>query len=82
MADKQLIRRSIDVIPTVDAVPVVHAHWERVGTGITERIACSNCKSSCGSWKSPPFCSQCGANVLILMIPVSVMLAWSMNKRR
>ena len=27
--------------PTVDAVPVIHAHWENIGSGHAE---CSNCR--------------------------------------
>lgn len=32
---------AIDEMPTIDAKPVVHAHWEKVRKG---RHICSNCK--------------------------------------
>ena len=35
--------------------------WETAGFGITERVICSNCRSSKGSYLKPPFCNQCGA---------------------
>lgn len=37
--------------------------WIKTGFGITERIVCSNCGSERGSFKRPPFCSQCGADM-------------------
>ena len=37
--------------------------WITVGEGITERVVCSNCKSSRGSFMLPPFCNQCGAKM-------------------
>ena len=53
----------ISEAPTIDAVPVVHGRWEVAGIGITERIVCSHCKSSEGSFMRPPFCNQCGARM-------------------
>lgn len=37
--------------------------WVKVGSGITARIVCSQCKSERGSFARPPFCNQCGAKM-------------------
>lgn len=57
----------IDTAPTVEAKPVVHAHW----TG-SDGTHCSHCKRSymdvadADSWESsdiPDFCPYCGAQM-------------------
>lgn len=47
-----------DVFPIVDAVPVVHGHWEYIG-GYGYQYRCSKC-FSCASHKTN-FCPHCGA---------------------
>lgn len=42
---------------------VKHGEWVKVGIGIAERIACSQCGSDRGSWQKPPFCCDCGAKM-------------------
>ncbi len=54
----------IDKLPTVDAVPVVHAHWIKTGRG----MRCSNPKCNCLSslWDDnlkSTFCPWCGAKM-------------------
>ena len=46
----------IEMLPAVDAAPVVHAHWiDRDG-----KTWCSECGASNKAYK-PPFCPHCGA---------------------
>lgn len=42
---------------------VKHGEWVKVGIGITEIIACSQCGSDRGSWQKPPYCCDCGAKM-------------------
>lgn len=48
--------------PTVEAKPVVHAHWEYLGVSAGKRIyRCTNCKAEiCGTAN---FCKECGAQM-------------------
>lgn len=64
----QAVHATIDALPTIDAEPVVHAHWiyERYkgmwpcGSRRPEQ-KCSNC----GSWSQTDgnYCSDCGARM-------------------
>lgn len=54
----------VDAMPTVEAVPVVHAHWIKTGLG----MRCSNPKCNCLSslWDDnlkSTFCPWCGAKM-------------------
>ena len=56
----------INDIPTVEAVPVVHAEWIHVpssdmATG--QAYECSNCKKMRYGSFLPPFCQMCGADI-------------------
>lgn len=61
--DEAVLCEDICKIPAADVVEVVHGEWVKAGSGITERIVCSNCHSHKGSYLKPPFCSQCGAKM-------------------
>ena len=51
-------KEAIDLIPTVDAVPVVHGHW--VFSEKDDMFYCTNCKN--GSVRNDyPYCHWCGA---------------------
>lgn len=70
------LKSEIDLIPTVDAKPVVHAHWERTGwnrknLSIPNEVhyewKCSHCKRY-KIWKKktqklPNYCGGCGAQM-------------------
>lgn len=52
--------------PTIDAVPVVHAHWETVSTCGSEDVCrCSHCnrKASFSFYDKIPYCWNCGAKM-------------------
>lgn len=56
-------RMSVHYAPTVDAVPVVHAHWIK-NSGDSYTVKCSNCKSErilADSWFE--YCPKCGAKM-------------------
>lgn len=51
----------IETLPTVDAVPVVHAHWEKVGKYDWQ---CSACKIGVPySFTGFHYCHNCGAKM-------------------
>lgn len=53
-------------IPTVEAEPVVHAHWviERWSSGYIKRCSCSNCGNHPRDAYDPPkYCDNCGAHM-------------------
>lgn len=61
---------SIEVImkalPSVEAEPVVHAHWiiERWGSGYIKGCDCSNCGNHPrDSYNLPKYCDNCGAHM-------------------
>lgn len=59
---------AIDMIedaPTVDAVPVVHSHWEHKITDDGENIGiCHNCKYPVSwFWEQAKYCPNCGAKM-------------------
>lgn len=68
--DPEIILNSI---PTVDAVPVVHAHWfaEKDDGGFFDFCLCSNCKFDfrneiawvLPSVELPHYCPRCGAKM-------------------
>lgn len=49
-------------VPTVEAKPVVHAHWEYVGESDGKKIyRCTSCKTNiCGTGN---YCKECGAQM-------------------
>lgn len=54
--------KSRSVIPTVDAVPVVHGRWGLVDEAEPRRYGCSKC--SCLSWYGTyKYCPNCGAKM-------------------
>lgn len=55
----------IDNAPTVDAIEVVHAKWER---NEHDKIVCSRCKNEpllddFGYWVMSKYCPNCGAEM-------------------
>lgn len=54
----------IKLIPTVDAVEVVHAKWERVYLPRNrEAMRCSNCRKHLGTFDLTDYCPHCGAKM-------------------
>lgn len=54
--------REIERIPSVEAEPVVHAHWERFKhPSGTHGIRCSHCKTVNG--RKSKHCPECGAHM-------------------
>ena len=71
--DRRSVERMIREAPTVDAVPVVHGRWERIGIRDRKGLQIYPCCSACGmvsaayrsewergAWK---FCPNCGAKM-------------------
>lgn len=55
------VLKMIDNEPTVEAKPVVHAHWERYpDCGVTK---CSNCGWSIEECWDSKWCPECGAQM-------------------
>lgn len=59
---------SLQAIPTVDAVPVVHGRWIRLKNEkgkLFPWYQCSKCGCSPAYWENelPPYCHCCGANM-------------------
>ena len=58
------INFAIDIQPTIDAVPVVHAHWIGKPLAGYSTVKCSACGSvfveNNGKWK---YCPDCGAKM-------------------
>lgn len=53
--------------PTIEAKPVVHAHWEWTGVLEEKMFICSHC-GECAhydgtTWWTDPFCWNCGAQM-------------------
>jgi ssDNA-binding Zn-finger/Zn-ribbon topoisomerase 1 len=58
-----LLHRDLDAIPTVDAVPVVHARWQGVSPFV-DTEECSNCRYNIQSEElETPYCPWCGAKM-------------------
>ena len=58
VANKCNFKEFVRIAPSVDAAPIVHAHWiERC-----EKTWCSACATSNKSYK-PPYCPHCGARM-------------------
>ena len=55
------IMKAIETAPTVDAVPVVHAHFTDINLCFGTMYECSNCKN----WNisADAYCSICGAKM-------------------
>lgn len=55
--------------PTIEAKPVVRAHWEKVNPekGVEARAKCSHCKVWAGYWDETmeefDYCPYCGAQM-------------------
>lgn len=52
----------IEMMPTVDAVPVMHGHWIIACKQNAIYNECSNCKAHT-SGEQTPYCPQCGARM-------------------
>lgn len=69
--DDMILRLQIAIkrLPMIDAVPVVHGHWEntpipiwmRNNTTRTYYFKCNKCSST--SWNRDNYCSHCGAKM-------------------
>lgn len=46
--------------PTIEAKPVVHAHWEEIANGF---MVCSHCKESVEENRKYSYCPICGAQM-------------------
>ena len=55
--------QSLEFVPAADVVEVKRGRWETVGVGITERVRCSYCESTKGSFGKPSYCCECGAQM-------------------
>lgn len=53
--------------PTIEAKPVVHAHWEWTGVLEEKMFICSHCRECAHydgtTWWTDPFCWNCGAQM-------------------
>lgn len=60
-----LLKKIIEKAPTIEAKPVVHAHWEWVkiedGDSYFELAECSHCRGQ--SAREYPYCRYCGAQM-------------------
>jgi hypothetical protein len=58
------VKKAIDLQPTADVVPVIHAHWKNIGSGHAE---CSNCGMTVSAdYPASPcvhYCAKCGAKM-------------------
>ena len=56
--------KQIADVPTIDAVPVRHGHWE-TNSDRPDTLICSVCKCGFDMWKHDPhnFCPGCGAKM-------------------
>ena len=59
VVDKSVMKRLVLQVPTVDAMPVRHGHWEVIDVQEPQRYACSECNRL--SWYTHNFCPNCGA---------------------
>ena len=61
----ELVKRQ----PAIEAKPVVHAHWEKIGVekGVLAGAICSKCKVCAGYWDETmeefAYCPYCGAQM-------------------
>lgn len=46
--------------PTIEAKPIVHAHWEEIANGF---MVCSHCKESVEENRKYSYCPICGAQM-------------------
>ena len=60
----------IDNAPTIEAKPIVHAHWEEwyppkefILTGEEKLFVCSNCTAKFETVENSKFCPWCGAQM-------------------
>lgn len=65
---EKVVRELVDLLPTIDAVPVVHARWEE-SEYRDEKYRCSACGGACwyydyqGAVARSRFCPNCGARM-------------------
>ena len=52
-------KNDLDNAPTVEAQPIIHAHWEDFSAVCDGAVCCSNCHI--GTIKTYDFCPHCGA---------------------
>ena len=55
------VLNAIDEMPTIEAKPVVHAHWIELFDGENPTYPCSNCMNE--QWRTFDFCPCCGAQM-------------------
>ena len=63
---EQDISRCIAIAPTIEAKPIVHAHWDYTGSSVNSFIAvdrCSNCGAEDENGVMYDFCPWCGAQM-------------------
>lgn len=60
--DYNFVLTVLSTAPTIEAKPVVHAHWEYIGESDGKKIyCCTNCKTNiCGTGN---YCKECGAQM-------------------
>lgn len=57
---KTWLLNEVESAPTVEAKPVVHAHWEEIANGF---MVCSHCKESVEENRKYSYCPICGAQM-------------------
>ena len=65
-SDEHMVEDILRKMPTIDAVPVVHAHWIKTfnSDGFVSTLRCSECGNSENSTYVPGnFCWFCGARM-------------------
>lgn len=55
----EVVRKLLDLVPTIEAVSVVHGRWVRLNGHYLE---CSICGAA-SNYESP-YCSECGASLM------------------
>ena len=63
----RVAKRIIETEPTIDAVPIVHAHWiaERDPYGKVQAYHCSACYEKTGyyTYEASAYCPRCGTKM-------------------
>lgn len=57
---KGILETEIQKAPTIEAKPIVHAHWEEIANGF---MVCSHCKESVEENRKYSYCPICGAQM-------------------
>lgn len=58
--DFSIIEKVVRASPTIEAKPVVHAHWEEIANGF---MVCSHCKESVEENRKYSYFPICGAQM-------------------